>query len=48
MLPEISGGLCDTSDRAALVERVVAFLAAGFRAPCPETDFQEVLAERKA
>jgi AcrR family transcriptional regulator len=48
VLPEISGGLCDTNDRAALVERVVAFLAAGFRAPTPEPDLQEVLAERKA
>lgn len=33
VLPEISGGLCDVTDRNALVERVVAFLAAGFRAP---------------
>jgi AcrR family transcriptional regulator len=33
VLPEISGGLCDPDDRPALIDRVVAFLAAGFRAP---------------
>jgi AcrR family transcriptional regulator len=48
MLLEISGGLCDASDRNALVERVVAFLAAGFRSPAPDSTLQEVLAERKA
>lgn len=31
----ISGGLCDTSDDAATLERLVAFAAAGFRAPVP-------------
>jgi AcrR family transcriptional regulator len=36
VLPEISGGLCDVSDRKALVERAIAFLAAGFRSPAPE------------
>ena len=36
VLPEISGGLCDVSDRKALVERALAFLAAGFRSPAPE------------
>ncbi|HLH44808.1 MAG TPA: TetR family transcriptional regulator [Bryobacteraceae bacterium] len=36
LLPEISGGLCDVSDREALVERAIAFLAAGFRTPAPE------------
>ena len=36
VLPEISGGLCDVSDREALVERAIAFLAAGFRTPAPE------------
>jgi AcrR family transcriptional regulator len=35
VLPELSGGLCDASDRQALVERAIAFLAAGFRAPLP-------------
>jgi AcrR family transcriptional regulator len=35
LLPEMSGGLCDTTDRQALVERAIAFLAAGFRAPVP-------------
>jgi AcrR family transcriptional regulator len=33
VLPELSGGLCDATDRQALVERAIAFLAAGFRAP---------------
>jgi len=33
VLPELSGGLCDATDRQALVERAMAFLAAGFRAP---------------
>ncbi len=31
----ISGGLCDVSDKSAILERLVAFLAAGFRAPVP-------------
>ncbi|HEY6344028.1 MAG TPA: hypothetical protein VIY49_21235, partial [Bryobacteraceae bacterium] len=35
LLPELSGGLCDATDRQALVERAIAFLAAGFRAPAP-------------
>jgi AcrR family transcriptional regulator len=35
VLPELSGGLCDATDRQALVERAIAFLAAGFRAPLP-------------
>jgi AcrR family transcriptional regulator len=35
LLPEMSGGLCDPTDRQALVERAIAFLAAGFRAPVP-------------
>ena len=48
MLPEISGGLCDTSDRTALLERVIAFLAAGFRAPVPGRAVQEALIESRA
>jgi AcrR family transcriptional regulator len=35
LLPELSGGLCDPTDRQALVERAIAFIAAGFRAPAP-------------
>jgi AcrR family transcriptional regulator len=31
----ISDGACDISDRGAILERLVAFLAAGFRAPAP-------------
>ncbi len=31
VLPSLTEGLCDVSDRHALVERVVAFAAAGFR-----------------
>jgi AcrR family transcriptional regulator len=33
ILPMITGGACDVSDRKALVERAIAFLSAGFRAP---------------
>lgn len=33
VLPDISGGLCDITDRQALIDRAVAFLAAGFRVP---------------
>jgi AcrR family transcriptional regulator len=32
ILPTITGGVCEISDRPMLVERVVRFLAAGFRA----------------
>lgn len=32
ILPEISGGVCNMSDRPAVVGRAVKFLAAGFRA----------------
>jgi AcrR family transcriptional regulator len=35
VLPEMSGGLCDISDRQALLERVVSFVAAGFRSAVP-------------
>ena len=31
--PKITNGACDSSDRGALVDRVVRFVAAGFRAP---------------
>jgi AcrR family transcriptional regulator len=46
LLPEMSGGLCDATDRKALVERAIAFLAAGFRAPLPAP--AEEKAEEKA
>jgi AcrR family transcriptional regulator len=32
-LPELSGGLCDPSDRKAVTARLVRFLAAGLRTP---------------
>jgi AcrR family transcriptional regulator len=32
----ISGGLCDSSDDKALLERLVAYAVAGFRAPAPK------------
>ena len=32
-LKEMTGGLCDCSDRGALLEHAVAFFSAGFRAP---------------
>jgi hypothetical protein len=31
--PKITNGVCDITDRDALVERAVRFVAAGFRAP---------------
>ncbi len=46
ILPELSGGLCDSTDRPALIERAVAFLAAGFRVPAPEFALQESAIER--
>src|ERR1700730_5141113 len=33
IFPRITNGVCDISDREALVERTVRFVAAGFRAP---------------
>jgi hypothetical protein len=33
LLPAMTGGVCDPSDRKAVVARAVAFLSAGFRAP---------------
>ena len=36
ILPAITGGVCDMSDRHSVVERAVRFLAAGFRATLPE------------
>jgi len=47
VLPEISGGLCDPNDRPALLNRVVDFLAAGFRAPVRDDASQEVLVEKE-
>ena len=39
ILPKITNGVCDISDRGALVERAVTFVAAGFRAPaCKGSD----------
>ena len=40
LLPQISGGLCDGTDRHALTERALAFVAAGFRAPVPQSLLQ--------
>jgi AcrR family transcriptional regulator len=33
IFPKITNGVCDISDREALVDRAVGFVAAGFRAP---------------
>jgi AcrR family transcriptional regulator len=35
LLDSISGGLISASDKAAVVERIVVFAAAGFRSPAP-------------
>ena len=45
---EISAGLCEVTDRRALVERVVAFAAAGFRAPVPAAALEETAVKGKA
>jgi AcrR family transcriptional regulator len=36
VLQEFSKGMCDLSDRQAVVDRIITFAAAGFRAPVPE------------
>ncbi len=36
VLPELTKGMCDLSDRPAVVDRIVQFAAAGFRAPVAE------------
>lgn len=36
VLPSLTEGLCDVRDRQALTERMIAFAAAGFRAPACE------------
>ena len=36
VLPDLTGGLCDITDRQAVVDRVVAFAAAGFRVAAPQ------------
>lgn len=38
---QISGGMCTVDDREALLERMVNFAAAGFRAPLPQTMLAE-------
>jgi AcrR family transcriptional regulator len=37
VLPEMSGGMCHIGDRQALLDRVISFVAAGFRAAPVET-----------
>ncbi len=41
VLPVLSGGICDLTDRAALGRRMVAYFSAGYRAPLPETTLAE-------
>lgn len=41
VLPALTGGLCDISDRQALIERVVTFAAAGYRARAAEPALTE-------
>jgi AcrR family transcriptional regulator len=47
-LKEMTGGLCDSSDREALLDRAVLFFGAGFRAPslAAVTDAEHLVAER--
>jgi hypothetical protein len=37
--PKITNGVCDISDREALVDRAVRFVAAGFRAPASKGSY---------
>ena len=39
-LKVISEGLCDTWNSDTILDRLIAFLAAGFRAPAPQGDTQ--------
>ena len=39
-LKVISDGLCDASDSKTILNRLIAFLAAGFRVPAPQGDPQ--------
>jgi AcrR family transcriptional regulator len=41
VLADVSGGLCDVSDRQAVIERIVAFAAAGFRVAAQEPAVME-------
>jgi hypothetical protein len=41
VLPSITEGMCDLTDRRAAVDRIVAFAAAGFRTPVPEAVMQK-------
>src|SRR5258708_40060304 len=47
-LPELSNGLCDITDRHAMLERAVAFVAAGFRSAAPDAVLPQAAVERKA
>jgi AcrR family transcriptional regulator len=47
VLPAMTGGICDASDRQAVVARAMNFLSAGFRAPMPAgAPAESVTAER--
>ncbi len=39
IFPKITNGVCDISDREALVDRTVRFVAAGFRAPASKGSY---------
>jgi AcrR family transcriptional regulator len=41
IIPKVTGGVCDISDRPALLDRAVKFLAAGFHAPASPQAHQE-------
>jgi AcrR family transcriptional regulator len=41
IIPKVTGGVCDISDRRALLDRAVKFVAAGFRAPTSLREHQE-------
>jgi AcrR family transcriptional regulator len=46
VLPSLTEGMCDVSDREALVNRVVAFAAAGFRTPVPGLSLEGLAPEK--
>jgi hypothetical protein len=43
VLPVMTGGVCHTRDRRAVMTQLVTFLSAGLRAPVPVPDKNAVL-----
>lgn len=43
VLPDLTEGMCDISNRQAVIDRIVAFSAAGFRVPAPAAPEQAAI-----